>query len=135
MTTNSPCVCEKTAASVAQAPAKIERPVYEPAADALEKPDAIHILLDMPGVDQKGLNVTIENHVLNVRGRSAVTETKPGSVLLREFEAADYERSFRLGADIDEGRITAHLKNGLLNMTIPKRPETKPACRHIEITM
>ncbi len=126
MTTNSNCACEKPATAVADAPAKIERPVYEPAADVIEKPDAIHVVLDMPGVDQKGLDVTIEEHVLNVRGKSAVTETRPGTALHREFEAADYERSFRLAADIDEGRITANLKNGVLRIVLPKSEAAKP---------
>jgi HSP20 family molecular chaperone IbpA len=118
--------CEKPVVQTAESPAKIERPVYEPAADVIEKADAIHVLLDLPGVDQKGLDVTVEEHVLIIRGKTAVAEQKPGSIVHREFEHADYERTFRLGNDVDESRIAANLKNGLLRITIPKSEAAKP---------
>jgi HSP20 family molecular chaperone IbpA len=102
------------------------RSVFEPAADVVEKPDALHLVLDMPGVDQKGLEVTVEDHVLRVRGTTAEPETAGTRPVHREFEPGDYERSFRLTPDLDEGRIAASLKNGVLRLVLPKREEAKP---------
>jgi HSP20 family protein len=124
MTTICNSVCENPATAVAGTPEKTGRPVYEPAADVIEKPDAIHVLLDLPGVDQKGLDVTIEEHILHVRRKSVATE-KPESPH-REIEMADYERTFRLTPDIDETRISAVLKNGLLRLVLPKNEPAKP---------
>ncbi len=125
MTTSCKETCEPTATTMAETPAKIERPVYEPAADVIEKPDAIHVLLDLPGVDQKGLDVTVEEHVLRIHGTSVATDDKPESAIHREFETRDYERSFRLATDIDKGRISASLKNGLLRLVLPKKESAK----------
>ena len=125
MTTSCKDVSETPAATAVQE-VKTERPVYEPAADVIEKPDSILVLLDLSGVDQKGLDITVEDHVLTVRGKSAVTESKAESSLYREFEPADYERSFRLTQDIDESRIIATIKNGLVRVVLPKSEKANP---------
>lgn len=102
------------------------RPVYEPATDVIEKPDALHLMIDMPGVDQKGLDIVVEEHVLRIRGKSALTETRNEAALAREFEPADYERSFRLTNDVDETKITAAVKNGMLRVILPKAAKAMP---------
>lgn len=125
MTNHNTAVCEKPGAGAVPSEAT-GRPVWEPAADVVEKPEAIHLLLDLPGIDQKGLDVTVEEHTLRVRGRSAVIEQAPGSISRREFEHADYERTFRLSPDIDESRISANLKNGSLRIVLPKKEAARP---------
>lgn len=122
MTTKSTEVIERPESAVNAT----TRRVCEPAADVIEKPDAIHLLIDLPGVDQKGLEVTIEEHTLRIRGKSAVTETRADAALHREFEPTDFERSFRLTTDLDEARISASLRNGLLRVTLPKAAKAKP---------
>ena len=122
MTTACHEVTDRTAAAMNPA----ARPVYEPATDVLEKPDALHLLIDMPGVDQKGLEIVVEEHVLRIRGKSALTETRREAALAREFEPADYERSFRLTNDVDETKIAATVKNGLLRVTLPKAAKAMP---------
>lgn len=123
---NCTATCETPAKATVETPAHIARPVYEPFADVIEKPDAVHVLLDLPGVDQKGLDVTVEEHVLRVRGTTAPAAAKPEEAIHREFEARDYERSFRLTQDLDEARISAVLKNGQLRLVIPKQEHAKP---------
>lgn len=115
-----------TACGTAACEARPMRSVLEPAADVVEKPDALHLVLDLPGVDQKGLEVSIEDHVLRIRGSVAETDTADARPAHREFEACDYERSFRLTPDLDESRIAASLKNGVLRLVLPKREEAKP---------
>lgn len=126
MTTTCKETCEPAETVMAEASPRIERPVYEPAADVIEKPDAIHVLLDLLGVDQKGLDVTVEENVLRVHGTSAIAQDKPESPIHREFETCDYERSFRVATDIDAGRISASIKNGLLRLVLPKKEKEKP---------
>lgn len=115
-----------TACGTEACEARPVRAVFEPAADVVEKPDALHLVLDMPGVDQKGLEVSVEEHVLRIRGTSAESDAADKRPVHREFQSGDYERSFRLTPDLDEGRIAASLKNGVLRLVLPKREEARP---------
>lgn len=122
MTTSTKMIADQAVASPAAKP----NPSFEPAADVIEKLDSVLVILDLPGVDHKGLEVTIEDHLLTVRGKSAVAETQHVSAAHREFEPYDYARSFRIGADIDESRIAANIKNGVLRLTLPKLEAARP---------
>jgi len=126
MTTQTKNMTEAPAATVVETTREMNRPVFEPPADVIEKPEAIHVLLDLPGVDQKGLDVSIEEHVLTIRGKSAEVGPVPGSCIREEILPADYQRTFRLGADIDEARVSANLKNGTLRLVLPKSEHAKP---------
>lgn len=126
MTTTSHEPVTTNEATATGAPVEMRRPVLTPAADVIDKADSIHVLLDLPGVDQKGLDVTVEEHTLTVRGRSAIAGAGPGALLREEFPSADFERTFRLGPDIDESRIGASLRNGTLRLVLPKAEKARP---------
>ena len=108
----------------AQAPAGAEhtrdRKVFIPPVDIVESPDAIILTADMPGVDDKNVSVTLEKGVLSVLGEIEPASVKDRKLAYAEYEIGDYERSFTLSDEIDQDRIEATVKNGILRLVLPK---------------
>ena len=95
-----------------------------PRTDIHETPESIVITADMPGVDEKSVDVTLEKNILMIRG-SVAPETPEGfSPAYAEYEIGDYQRVFTLSDEIVKDGISAVVKNGVLRLTLPK---TAPA--------
>ena len=99
-----------------------------PVVDVSENDDAYTIRAELPGVRKEDVNVTFENGVLTFSAESkSDTEEKAGERLIRqERRYGKYMRSLRLGADIDESKIKAGYKDGILEISLPKAEEVKP---------
>jgi HSP20 family molecular chaperone IbpA len=124
---------EKKDGTPAQGPEKHGRARrrHAPRVDVIERKDDIVLLADMPGVDGRAVDITIEKDVLTIRGR-AVSEAGEGSGLTRrEYGVGDYERAFTLPGDIDRERIEAAMKNGVLRLVLPRAEVARP--RRIKI--
>jgi len=108
----------------AQAPAGAEhtrdRKVFIPPVDIVESKDAIILTADMPGVDDKNVSVTLEKGVLSVLGEIEPASVKDRKLAYAEYEIGDYERAFTLSDEIDQDRIEATVKNGILRLVLPK---------------
>jgi len=103
-----------------------QRKVYMPRADIFETPDAIVVLADMPGVDDTCVDITLENGVLAIYGRVCDQQVPEGAKLAySEYDIGDYERAFTLSNEIDQNRIEAYMKNGVLRLTLPKAGPAK----------
>lgn len=101
------------------------RATYVPRIDVYETADAIVLTADVPGADEKSINVTLEENVLTLEA-SVLDDPPQGYALAyREYEVADYRRSFTLTAEIERDEIGAVLKNGVLRLTLPKAAHTK----------
>jgi len=98
----------------------VPRPVFLPAADIYETRDNIVVLAEMPGVAPDGVDITLERRVLTIRGRSATGEHTGYQRVYNEYADGDYERVFTLSENIDRDRIEATLKDGILNLVLPK---------------
>lgn len=111
----------------AQAPQSARaRRVFMPRANIYETPDAIVLVADMPGVDEKGVDITLEKNVLTLAGRVEAETAQPkGRLAYEEYEVGDYQRAFTLSDEIDRDRIEASLKNGVLHVTLPKANAAK----------
>lgn len=104
---------------------------FVPATDVYETAEELVLVADLPGIRPDGLEVTVEDNVLVMRGRPQA-ETKPaGETLLEEFATGEYYRAFQLPADFDTDRIQASLKQGVLTVRLPKSERLKP--RRIEV--
>ena len=101
-------------------------PVRTPATDIYEKENEIVVLADMPGVADKGLEVTLENNVLSLVGRTEWTGPEDREALHREFGPAEYRRTFTLTEDIDREKIAARVKAGQVRITLPKAAKAQP---------
>ena len=102
-----------------------------PAADVLDDGDSYQIILEMPGVNQEGLNIELETKELVVRGERKAYEKDARLLHAGRAHGTKLEKRFSLGDDVDRAAVTAHLENGLLTVTLPRRAEVK--ARKIEV--
>lgn len=99
--------------------------VYVPSVDIIEREEDIVLIADMPGVDDRSLDITLEKDTLTIDGR--VEETVPEGHRLRvtEYGTGDYRRVFTLSDEINKENIQATVKNGVLRLTLPKAEAVK----------
>lgn len=100
--------------------------VFVPTADIYETQDALKVILEMPGVEKGNVTVHVEDGVLNVEGRLDLTKYQNLQPLYTEYNIGHYSRSFRLSNKINQEKIGAELKEGVLSLTLPKVEEAKP---------
>lgn len=96
------------------------RKVYVPLVDIVESEQALLLVSDMPGVDDQGVDVTIEKNILTIRGKVTCEVPAGYKLSYEEYGIGDYERSFTLPQEIDREGIQATIKDGLLKVTLPK---------------
>lgn len=104
-----------------------DRRTYTPNVDIIETADEFLVVADMPGVTADAIDIQYEQGVLTMHGRVEPRQDEESTnYLLREYGIGDYYRSFRLGEGIDPDKIEAHLKNGVMELHLPKSGATKP---------
>jgi HSP20 family protein len=100
--------------------------VFVPAADIYEAENDLTVILEMPGVEKKNVEINIEDGILNVEGRIDLTKYQGLQPLYTEYNIGHYSRSFRLSSKIDQNKIAAEMKDGVLALKLPKVEEAKP---------
>jgi len=103
---------------------------YSPAVDIFETDEAIVLLADLPGVDKNTLDINVEDRQLTLTGLVNEAEGRLQPVYT-EYGIGGYTRTFRLGDTVDQRKIAATLKDGVLTLMLPKAERLKP--RRIEI--
>lgn len=103
---------------------------YIPAVDIFESEKDVTVIAEMPGVTAEGIEVTLEDDVLTIKGKKAA-ELATGRILLQEYESGNYQRRFTVAETIDQENIKASMNNGMLRITLPKAEPAKP--RKIEV--
>lgn len=113
----------------AQTPVETERTrnrkVYIPKADIIETVDSMILYADMPGVDEKSVEVTLEKNVLTITGTVEAQDFPGRSICYAEYDVGDYERAFTISDEVDRERIEASVKNGVLKLTLRKAPQAE----------
>ena len=110
------------------------RGVIDPRFDVAETDDAIEMSAELPGIDEKDVELTLGDGVLTIRGeKKAEKETKEKDYYLSERRYGSFVRSLRLPGSIDEGKIKATFDKGVLKVTLPKRAEAKAKKKKIAI--
>ena len=104
---------------------------FLPSTDIFENDDALTVVLEMPGVDREHINVSIENGVLTVEGRINFDSYKGMQPLYSEYNVGPFRRSFQISSRVDQARINAEMRDGVITLVLPKAEETKP--RRIEV--
>jgi HSP20 family molecular chaperone IbpA len=102
-----------------------------PPVDIYEAPEGLVVKADLPGVARDGLDVRVENNLLTIRGKAA--HAAPGEPIFREYELLNFFRQFELNERVDQQKISAELKQGVLTLNLPKAEEAKP--RKIEVKL
>jgi HSP20 family protein len=104
---------------------------FQPDVDICEFPDHLELWADMPGVGDKDVQVTLENGVLTLEGRVNTSLYDGLSPLYTEYNVGNYFRQFSLHESIEGPNIKATMRNGVLELILPKIEAAKP--RKIEV--
>lgn len=98
---------------------------FLPATDILENDDEIILIADMPGVEEKSIDITLENRQLTILGCVDSNVKSDAETVYTEYETGDYYRAFTLSDTIDQDKIQAKYRDGILTLTLPKAEEAK----------
>lgn len=101
-------------------------PVFRPDVDIVERSDAYLIYADMPGVDDKHVHVRLEKGVLSLDAELATAPETSWTPLYLEYRMGGYHRQFRLSEEIDSERVSASMRDGVLELRLPKTEQHQP---------
>jgi HSP20 family molecular chaperone IbpA len=98
---------------------------FVPRADIYETDDQIVVVVDVPGVSENSIDITLEKNVLTINAYVEPEEHEGYALALAEYEVGDYQRSFRLSDAVDRENIEASIKNGVLRLEMAKAKEAQ----------
>ena len=104
---------------------------YLPVTDIFETDQALTVVLEMPGVDKDAVEVSVEDDILTIDGRIDYSKYEGLQPVYTEYNVGHYTRSFQLSSKIEQGNISAELKDGVMTLVLPKAEKAKP--RQIKI--
>ena len=105
-----------------------------PKVNVYEYEDKIGIIAEIPGLDKKQLEVSVEDGVLTISGdKHSAFENDGATVLRRELKQSSFKRQFELGELLDGGNIKANFKDGILSVSVPKVEPEKPKKHTVKI--
>ena len=101
-------------------------PVFIPAVDIFENRNALILIADMPGVNGEGVDIHLKDNELTISGRPKKEGKDQTSPIYTEYESGGFLRSFTLSNVIDQAKIEANMKDGVLKVILPKAESAKP---------
>lgn len=107
--------------------------VMRPAVDIFEDGTGITLLADMPGVSKDGLDIQVDKDTLSIAGDVDMSMSEGMEALYADVRSTRYERGFALSGEMDIEKIEAGLRDGVLSLRIPKRPELQPRKIKIQV--
>jgi HSP20 family protein len=100
---------------------------WTPSVDIYETENEIVLTAEVPGIDEKDIDIKIENNTLSLQGeRKFEKETKEENYHRIERSYGSFFRSFTIPHNVDQDKIEAEHESGVLRILMPKKPETKP---------
>ncbi len=116
----------ETALAEEQTEAIRDRRVFVPRSDIYETQDELVLVMDLPGSDEKGVDIVLEKNVLTVSAMPVFERPEGFTLAYAEYSEGDFKRSFALSNEVDRDRIEAKVKNGVLYLRLPKSGAAKP---------
>lgn len=105
-----------------------------PAVDIVEKDSGYEITADLPGMDEKNIEVKVSDGSLTIKGeKKEEKEEKKKDFYLQERRFGSFERTFGVPEGVDADKIEAAFKKGVLTITLPKKPEAQKPVKKIDI--
>jgi len=105
-----------------------------PAVDVVETEKAYEITADLPGMDEKDIEVKVADGVMTIKGeKQEEKEERTKNYYLQERSFGSFQRSFELPESVDPDKIEAKFKKGVLTITLLKRPEAQKPAKKIEV--
>lgn len=99
---------------------------YVPHTDIYETDDTLTLVMEVPGVEKKDIDVKLENDLLQVEGRIDFSKYEGMEPVYSEYNVGHFARSFTLSNRIDQDGINADLQNGVLTLTLRKAQQAIP---------
>ena len=99
---------------------------FVPYTDIYETDEALTLVMEMPGIDREHIDIALENGVLRVEGKIDFSKYQDLEPVYTEYNVGHYARSFSLSGKVDQERIGAQYKDGILTVTLPKAAEARP---------
>jgi HSP20 family protein len=101
-----------------------------------EADDEVQVKVELPGMDEKDIQVTIDENLLTIRGeRKEQKETKKRNYHVSEMSYGGYSRTIPLPAEVDAGKAQARFKRGVLTLNLPKTEQAKAKRRQIPVSV
>ena len=108
---------------------------WAPAVDIYETPNELVVKADLPDVNEKDIDIRVENNLLTIRGERKFEKSVSEDNYLRvERTYGTFSRSFSLPNTVNAEAIKAEYKNGVLTVNLPKREESKPRQVKVNVT-
>jgi HSP20 family protein len=105
---------------------------WTPAVDVRETDEEFLIRAALPGVEKEDLNLEVKENTLVLSGQVKATKDREDGWLRRELPAGQFYRAFNLSAEVEAAKVSAGLRNGILEIKLPKAERSKP--RRVQIT-
>lgn len=105
-----------------------------PRVDVLEDPHGITLYADLPGVPREQLDLKVEGDMLTIEANVVQPTPESMEAVYAEVRVPRYRRAFTLSRDLDTSRIEANLKDGVLNLRIPKQEHAQPRRISVQVS-
>jgi HSP20 family protein len=116
------------------APTTVDRRLYTPPAEMTETAEAVHLKLEVPGLEPQDLDIQVTADTISIRGeRKSETKTEDKGVFQSEFRYGRFQRVISLPTRIQNQNVTAEYKDGVLRLTLPKVEEEKHKVVKVEV--
>jgi HSP20 family molecular chaperone IbpA len=100
--------------------------IFVPVTDIFEAPEALTVVLEMPGVDRDSIEANVEDNVVTIEGRIDFSKYEGMQPVYTEYIVGHYARSFEISNQFDKSKITAQMKDGVVTIVLPKAEQAKP---------
>ncbi len=94
--------------------------LYVPRVDIYESDDAIHLVADIPGADENSIDITLEKNILSIEADVHAEKPQDYSLTYAEYGIGGFRRKFNLSSEINQDKIVAEVKDGVLKLVLPK---------------
>jgi len=105
---------------------------YVPDVDIYESPESLWLSVDLPGVDETSVQVNLTNGVLSIDGQVELKDYDELTPRYTEYGIGNFARRFSVSTEVDTARIAGRMRDGVLELELPKTERAKP--RHIPIS-
>lgn len=110
------------------------RDLLVPDIDETEDEKAFHVTIEFPGMDEKDVHITLSGRLLTIRGEKKQEEKEEGKdYYRRERSYGSFRRTLELPGEVDESKIEASFKKGVLKINLPRTKEAQEKIKHIAV--
>ncbi|HYG91638.1 MAG TPA: Hsp20/alpha crystallin family protein [Azospirillum sp.] len=103
-----------------------------PHMDVVETDKEYRVTAELPGLEEKDVDLTFQDGVLTLKGEKKVEHNGEGALHSERYHGR-FQRALSVGPDVDEGKISASFRNGVLTVVLPKSPEVESKAKRIRI--